>query len=282
MAGVGLPAALLQPEVAVDAVVTDVAVAADADAAVAVDAVVADVAVAGGAVSDELEESDSIGEAPLASLAELVERAEGADAHTDFKTEAAEATEKLGFRTLWAWAVAMGGCWWFALELFFFLCERVSYVGADTWLSAWTAAGASNQTSAFAAALGQRRVESVADTHGYIGVYCALIGANLVFAFARTGWFVYGGGRAAAALFRRLLHGIVRSPMAFYDTTPVGRLTTRLSFDTEIVDTVLVTKVRPPLSPLSHPPTPISQEPSPNQAFLASHSGGTRLRTWRT
>jgi hypothetical protein len=31
-----------------------------------------------------------------------------------------------------AWVAAAGGCGWFGVELFFFACERLSYVSAST------------------------------------------------------------------------------------------------------------------------------------------------------
>jgi ABC-type multidrug transport system fused ATPase/permease subunit len=137
----------------------------------------------------------------------------------------------------------MGGCSWLLLELAFFLGERGTYVGADTWLSVWASASdATVPTNGFYRTIGFGPVGSFDDTRRYMIVWAILIGCNAFFAFARTAWFVQGGARAAEAIFVRLLHGIVRSPMAFFDTTPVGRLTARLAYDTEILDGLLVQK----------------------------------------
>ena len=76
----------------------------------------------------------------------------------------------------------------------------------------------------------------------YLLAYVSFALGNALFAYARTAFFALGGGRAAAVLFRSLLHAVVRSPMAFFDVVPLGRLTARLSYDTDTVDGPLVHK----------------------------------------
>ena len=178
------------------------------------------------------------------TLSELIDQQglSGA-ASADFKKEGAATEERLGLHSIVAWVGAMGGCSWLLLELAFFVGERGTYVGADTWLSVWASASdATVPTNGFYRTIGFGPVGSFDDTRRYMIVWAILIGCNAFFAFARTAWFVHGGARAAEAIFVRLLHGIVRSPMAFFDTTPVGRLTARLAYDTEILDGLLVQK----------------------------------------
>lgn len=42
--------------------------------------------------------------------------------------------------------------------------------------------------------------------------------------------------RASGTLHRTLLHGILRAPMAFFMTTPTGRLLSRFSNDVDTLD----------------------------------------------
>lgn len=48
--------------------------------------------------------------------------------------------------------------------------------------------------------------------------------------------YVYGTKRAAIKLHDNLLYNILRQPMLFFDSTPVGRLLSRFSSDINIVD----------------------------------------------
>lgn len=41
---------------------------------------------------------------------------------------------------------------------------------------------------------------------------------------------------AAIAMHAHLLYGVIRLPITFFDTTPVGRILSRFSSDTDIVD----------------------------------------------
>lgn len=73
----------------------------------------------------------------------------------------------------------------------------------------------------------------------YMAVYGAL-GIFQGFALLITSLiFAIGCLRAARDLHNKLLHNCVRLPMAFFDTTPLGRILNRFSKDVDTVDNVL-------------------------------------------
>lgn len=65
--------------------------------------------------------------------------------------------------------------------------------------------------------------------------FCPLAGALLVTSLI----FAIGCLRAARDLHNKLLNNVLRLPMAFFDTTPLGRILNRFSKDVDVVDNVL-------------------------------------------
>lgn len=73
----------------------------------------------------------------------------------------------------------------------------------------------------------------------YLGIYSGLGGGQAVCLFAGSMMFALGALTAAKRLHNNLLSKVLRLPMAFFDTTPLGRILNRFSKDVDTVDTVL-------------------------------------------
>eukprot|EP00435_Cladocopium_sp_Y103_P072026 s185_g39.t1 len=101
-------------------------------------------------------------------------------------------------------------------------------VGMDWWLSRWT-----TQVTA---------EEAEMEIHEYLGVYLGILGCATIFISVRISIAVFTI-RGGQKLFERLALRVVRAPMRWWDTTPLGRVLNRFSFDTDNVDTTLVTKL---------------------------------------
>jgi ABC-type multidrug transport system fused ATPase/permease subunit len=50
------------------------------------------------------------------------------------------------------------------------------------------------------------------------------------------GIFMVRSIAAAKTLHQQMLHSVIRSPMSFFDTTPIGRIVNRFSADTDTID----------------------------------------------
>ena len=47
---------------------------------------------------------------------------------------------------------------------------------------------------------------------------------------------VLGGARCAEKLFDRMTLRVLQAPMSYFNTTPLGRILNRFTYDTEVLD----------------------------------------------
>ncbi|KAI0701717.1 multidrug resistance-associated ABC transporter [Earliella scabrosa] len=71
----------------------------------------------------------------------------------------------------------------------------------------------------------------------YIGIYAGLGTANGVFSFLLAFIISQIGLVAGLRMFKKAFMAVVRSPVSFFDTTPLGRILSRLSKDQDVLDT---------------------------------------------
>uniref|UniRef100_A0A8C5XQM1 ATP-binding cassette sub-family C member 6 n=1 Tax=Microcebus murinus TaxID=30608 RepID=A0A8C5XQM1_MICMU len=114
--------------------------------------------------------------------------------------------------------------------LFLFLCQQVASFCRGYWLSLWADDPAVGGRQAHAALRG-----------GVFGLLGCLQAVGLFVAMATV---LLGGVRASRLLFRRLLWDVMRSPVGFFERTPVGNLLNRFSKETDMVDVDIPDKLR--------------------------------------
>ncbi|KAF8578287.1 multidrug resistance-associated ABC transporter [Ramaria rubella] len=114
---------------------------------------------------------------------------------------------------------AAGGLLWAPFLVGLLTFSQVAEVGNNLFLGFWTA-------------------ESIPGFRqgDYMAVYAVLGVAQAIFSFAESFAFSLSGLRASLNLFKKALHGVIRSPISFYDTTPMGRILSRLSKDQDVLD----------------------------------------------
>jgi len=47
---------------------------------------------------------------------------------------------------------------------------------------------------------------------------------------------VAGGARCAEKMFKAMTKRVLRAPMSYFDTTPLGRILNRFTYDVEVLD----------------------------------------------
>ncbi|XP_063866337.1 multidrug resistance-associated protein 1-like isoform X3 [Scylla paramamosain] len=109
-----------------------------------------------------------------------------------------------------------------------FVVAQSCIVGSSVWLSIWSED--TNMDSS--------------TTDMYLGVYGALGIGQAIFVFAGAFSMSYGTLNAGARLHYQILHSVMRLPMHFFDTNPVGRMINRFGKDMDTLDTVLPMTLR--------------------------------------
>lgn len=112
------------------------------------------------------------------------------------------------------------------LVVFLLILAQGSNIATSLWLSYWT----SNKFGY--------------TTGVYIGVYAALgvVQAALTFGFMVS--LSIFGTRSSKVMLRRAIGRVLRAPMSFFDTTPLGRITNRFSRDVDVMDNSLSDAMR--------------------------------------
>jgi ABC-type multidrug transport system fused ATPase/permease subunit len=73
----------------------------------------------------------------------------------------------------------------------------------------------------------------------YLGIYLAFSVATAVIGIFRYYWIFCGSIRASRQLFDKLSFTILRTPLRWMDTVPLGRILNRFTADFNVVDSRL-------------------------------------------
>ena len=112
-----------------------------------------------------------------------------------------------------------------AVALSFYVIYQGFSVGSNIWLSAWSD--------------DPRAVTDKGVRNMYLGVYGALGFLQSISIMVATTVISIFTLNAAIKLHRSMLMRIIKSPMSFYDTTPLGRILNRFAKDIDIVDNTI-------------------------------------------
>ncbi|XP_030828553.1 ATP-binding cassette sub-family C member 9 isoform X2 [Strongylocentrotus purpuratus] len=113
---------------------------------------------------------------------------------------------------------------------FFILSQSGIRIGTNFWLSNWSNANANLAPNA----------TGDEDITYWIGGYAGLSFGTIAAQLIASALLVFSSLIAARSLHLAMLHTIIRVPMRFFDTTPIGRIINRFSNDTQIVDMKLI------------------------------------------
>ncbi|XP_069110716.1 ATP-binding cassette sub-family C member 3-like [Argopecten irradians] len=121
---------------------------------------------------------------------------------------------------------------YFILIVFISAGYQALAVIGNIWLSKWTGDSTLNNRT-----IGPPDSAIYMDKNSYyLGIYGVLGAGQGLFITAFSIILVIRAVKASKVLHSEMLHGILRSPMSFFDTTPVGRIINRFSQDMDVID----------------------------------------------
>ncbi|KAM5130614.1 multidrug resistance-associated protein 1 isoform 1-T1 [Callospermophilus lateralis] len=133
-------------------------------------------------------------------------------------------TGQVKLSVYWDYMKAIGLCLSF-VSIFLFLCNHVSALASNYWLSLWTDDPVVNGTQEH--------------TNFWLGVYGGLGIAQGIAVLGYSMTVSIGGIFASRRLHLDLLQQVLRSPMSFFERTPSGNLVNRFSKELDTVDSMI-------------------------------------------
>ena len=141
-------------------------------------------------------------------------------------TEEERATRSVSWGVYGAYLRASGTVLNGPLAILFLIISQGANIATSLWLSFWV-------SNAFGFTTGT-----------YIGVYAGLGASQSMLTFVYTLFVAIGGTRASRIMLRNAMYRVLRAPMSFFDTTPLGRIINRFSKDVDIMDNTLTDAIR--------------------------------------
>ncbi|PHH69060.1 hypothetical protein CDD83_5843 [Cordyceps sp. RAO-2017] len=112
------------------------------------------------------------------------------------------------------------------LVLLVLVLSQGANIMTSLWLSYWT-------SDRFGLSTGQ-----------YMGIYAGLGALQALLMFLFSVLLSLLGTRASRVMLREAARRVLRAPMSFFDTTPLGRITNRFSRDVDVMDNNLTDAIR--------------------------------------
>ncbi|KAJ6161271.1 ABC transporter integral membrane type 1, partial [Penicillium chermesinum] len=138
-----------------------------------------------------------------------------------------KATASVGWE-IWRAYILASGSYFNAFAVIFLLCvANVANMWCSLWLSYWSS-----------------RKYPALTQNDYIGIYASLGASVVIFMFLFSTYMTTAGTKASKTMLHRAMTRVLRAPMTFFDTTPLGRITNRFSRDVQVMDSELSDAMR--------------------------------------
>ena len=178
------------------------------------------------AQEEKVEEEDEINEDEVETEKKAAKRRKASKRGAALMQREDRAVNSVSWSVYTAYIRASGSILFGPLVILLLIISQGANIVTSLWLTWWT----SNKFGY--------------STGTYIGIYAALgvMQALLMFAFSVA--LSVLGTKSSRVLLKRAMYRVLRAPMNFFDTTPLGRITNRFSKDVDIMDNNLTDAMR--------------------------------------
>ncbi|KAK7259662.1 hypothetical protein RIF29_25275 [Crotalaria pallida] len=133
-------------------------------------------------------------------------------------------TGVVSWKVLMRYLSALGGLWVVFLLFACYVLTEILRVSSSTWLSVWT----------------DQDPSADYEPGYFLSIYALLSFGQVAVALANSYWLIISSFVAAKRLHDAMLDKILRAPMVFFQTNPVGRIINRFAKDMGDIDTNVI------------------------------------------
>ncbi|XP_051136193.1 ABC transporter C family member 2-like isoform X2 [Andrographis paniculata] len=173
--------------------------------------------------NEDVEKSENITVGLSNGLFEDIEQTKVNDKKSVLIKQEERETGVVNWHVLMRYKNALGGAWVVIILFTCYVLTEVLRVSCSIWISYWTD-------------------QSSSDQHGpifYNLVYFILSLGQVLVTLASSFWLIVSSIYAARRLHNAMLNSILRAPMIFFHTNPLGRIINRLAKDLGDIDRIL-------------------------------------------
>ncbi|CAF0703154.1 unnamed protein product [Brachionus calyciflorus] len=159
----------------------------------------------------------------------------------------------MSWKTYFNYFRAGGGIFGAIFCFLIYLVSQVLIVGADYWVSKWATLEDHYMDSNFKSLnttynqslfnmnnLDSEMRETIFNARNYhYRIYCILIGSAAFTGILRVSLFYLLSARAAISMHHEMFNKVLKTPMRFFDTNPLGRIMNRFSKDIGFIDDLI-------------------------------------------
>ena len=178
------------------------------------------------AQEEKFEEEAEVNEDPIEDEKKDMKKRKNAKRGAALMQAEERAVKSVSWSVYAAYVRASGSILFGPMVIILLIASQGANIATSLWLSWWT----SDQWGL--------------STGKYIGIYAALgvVQAFMMFFFSITLSIL--GTKASRNMLKQAMTRVLRAPMSFFDTTPLGRITNRFAKDVDIMDNNLTDAIR--------------------------------------